>query len=57
MTGANGISAEVAYAPTIDEICLYGLDESGMIDKYAKDLKDVEQREGKSYMVELMKQP
>ena len=56
LVSAANISAEVAYAPTIEEICLYGLDESGMIDKYARDLKEVEQREGKAYLVELMKQ-
>ena len=56
VVSVNNISAEVAYAPTIDEICLYGLDESGMIDKYAQDLKEVEQREGKAYLVGLMKQ-
>ncbi|MFR4036771.1 MAG: hypothetical protein ACLTZT_02585 [Butyricimonas faecalis] len=47
------ISAGVAYAPTI-EICLYGWTK-GMIDKYARDLKEVEQRK-KVYLVELMKQ-
>ena len=56
LVSTANISAEVAYAPTIEEICLYGLDESGMIDKYARDLKEVEQREGKAYLVELMKQ-
>lgn len=56
LVSAANISAEVAYAPTIEEIYLYGLDESGMIDKYARDLKEVEQREGKAYLVELMKQ-
>ena len=55
ITGTNGISADIAYAPTIQEICLYGLDESGIILRYAKELSDLEAREGKAYMAEQMR--
>lgn len=56
LVSSNAISEEVAYAPTINEICLYGLDESGMIDKYADELKELERKEGKAYLLNLMKE-
>ena len=53
--GLTAISAEVAYAPSIQEICLYGLDETGTIARYSKELTELEAREGKAYMAEQMR--
>lgn len=55
LTNASRISSDIAYAPSIREICLYGLDESGTIDRYARELEEIEAREGKEYMTEQMK--
>ena len=53
--GLTAISTEVAYAPSIQEICLYGLDETGTIARYSKELTELEAREGKAYMAEQMR--
>ena len=46
----NNFLVDEAYFPTIEEICLYHLDETGMIERYAKELKELEQESGKAYI-------
>lgn len=41
-----------AYAPTVDQILLYGLDEGGQVDRYASILREVERNEGSRYVAE-----
>lgn len=43
-----------AYIPSIDEICWYGLDETGLVRQYAEVLKQQEKESGLNYGLELM---
>lgn len=47
-------SFSLAYVPSIDEICWYGLDETGIVSRYADVLKQMEKESGLDYGVELL---
>ncbi|WP_018339224.1 zinc-dependent metalloprotease [Butyricimonas synergistica] len=50
----TGFTSSLAYLPSIDEICWYGLDETGIVPQYADVLKQQEKESGLNYGVEVM---
>ena len=46
-----------AYAPTVDEIALYGLDPTGYVGKHLDELMLVEEENGRGYITTLLEQP
>lgn len=60
MTGKSSISMDgnvSAYAPTVDEIALYGLDPTGYVGKHLDELIHVEEEKGRGYISSLLEQP
>lgn len=46
---------DLAYTPSVDEIIAYNLDETGLIPKYAKWLRRIEQEKGAGYIAAQMR--
>lgn len=51
---STGFASSLAYLPSIDEICWYRLDETGLVEQYAGMLKRMEREEDWNYELEKM---
>ena len=45
---------DAAYMPSVEEIAAYGLDETGLINKYLDQFRQVEQERGPGYVAQQM---
>ena len=48
--------ADMIYAPSVDEIALYGLDETGCINEYLPELRALEEEHGKGYVAACLRE-
>lgn len=46
------VSFEEAYAPSVDRILLYGLDEGGQAAQFESELRRIEEKQGSRYVAE-----
>lgn len=61
ITTGNGSAAtpqtgmkSMNFLPSLDEVCLYGLDETGLVNQYEDMLRTLEEQEGKGYVAKLI---
>ena len=52
--GALRMLTDAAYMPSVEEIAAYGLDETGLINKYLDQFRQVEQERGPGYVAQQM---
>ena len=52
--GALRMLTDAAYMPSVEEIAAYGLDETGLINKYFDQFRQVEQERGPGYVAQQM---
>jgi len=52
--GALRMLTDAAYMPSVEEIAAYGLDETGLINKYLDQFRQVEQEHGPGYVAQQM---
>ena len=52
--GALRMLTDAAYMPSVEEIAAYGLDETGLINKYLDQFRQVEQERGPGYVAQHM---
>ena len=52
--GTLRMLTDAAYMPSVEEIAAYGLDETGLINKYLDQFRQVEQERGPSYVAQQM---
>ena len=52
--GALRMVTDAAYMPSVEEIAAYGLDETGLINKYLDQFRQVEQERGPGYVAQQM---
>lgn len=52
--GALRMLTDAAYMPSVEEIAVYGLDETGLINKYLDQFRQVEQERGPGYVAQQM---
>lgn len=49
---SNLVTFKDAYATSIDEMVLYGIDESGYLEQHYNELKEIEETKGRHYLVD-----
>lgn len=54
LTKVSSIAADDSYLPSVTQLALYGLDQSGVVEKYLDILKDYEVRNGKGSVAAAM---
>lgn len=52
--GSKSLQGDRIYAPSVDEMALYGLDATGWINEYLPELRALEEEHGKGYVVACM---